>query len=1766
MTQSLRVFSLFILLALFMIPTLAVGQNYTGTSTPTTSPSLEKVLNTWEVYQLDINALNNYLKNSQNTSAVIDLQLGFHHWKLDLIPNRIISENYKLQVLTENGLVVSYPTAVKAFKGHDQVNGGMVRMTIDEDFLSGYVYQGDKMYYIEPLKMYDPNASSDLFVVYERSDVNRDQDATCGADEVADELEKIVQKVEADQAEGVADAMACYALELAIASDKLMFTKYGSVSAVENHNIAVINDVEGDYTGNFNHDLDIVIVTQFVVTGTDPWTSSTAAGTLLASFRTWGNAGNFGVSFDLGELWTNRDFDGGTVGIAYLNAVCNTLKYHCLQDFTGNSELLRCMTSHEIGHNFSLVHDPNGGGSCPPNYIMCPFVSNSSVWSDNSVSQFNSYMTGLINSGCVTLCGPPPPPLVADFTWSPDPACPGQAVTMDNNSTGNITGYSWKFQNGTPGTSTQTNPTVTWLTPGTYNITLTVSGAGGPVSTVKQITVSPLPVANFTFSVNQTTVTFTSTSTNATVYSWDFGDGEFSLDQNPVHTYATGGFYVVVLTVTNDCGTSTKTLNVNTAPTANFSANPTAGCATLTVQYTNESSPNAVNYQWLFPGGSPSSSTSANPVVNYNSSGVFNVTLTASNNLGSNTITKTAYIQVQNIPTASFTSSTINNTVSFTSTAQNATSYSWNFGDGGTSTLQNPTHTYLSGGTYTVVFTTSNICGNNTTTQTVTIVSTAPPVAAFTSSSTNGCAPLTVQFTNTSTGAPTAYAWTFPGGSPANSTAASPSVVFGTAGTYTVTMTATNANGSSTATATITVGAGPTAGFSSSTSGTTASFTNTSVNAVSYAWSYSDGGSSTMQNPTHTFAGDGTYSVTLTATNPCGTSTSVQSVVIVTPPTAAFSATPSSGCAPLTVQFNNSSSANSSSYTWDLPGATPSSSTLANPTVVYSAAGVYTVTLTVGNAAGTNSVTSTITVNAGPTAGYSATTNGFVATFSNTSSNAASYSWNFGDNTTSTDPNPTHTYPADGVYTVILTATNPCGTSTFTQTVTIATPPTASFTSSATSGCAPFTVQFNNTSSANANSYDWQIPGGTPSSSTMASPMVVFNTAGVYTVTLTVGNTAGSSTATQVITVAAATSAGFSSTTNGATATFANSSSNASTYSWDFGDNSTGTGENPSHTYTNDGTYTVVLTATGPCGTSTASQTVTIVTPPIASFTYTTTTGCAPLTVQFTSTSSANTTGYDWIFPGGTPSSSTVANPVVVYNVPGTYAVTLIATNAAGGSSSVLNNLVDVTGGPNTNFGVTVSGFTATFSNTSSNASTYSWDFGDGNGSPLSNPSHTYLADGTYTVVLTATNACGTSTHTQNVVIINSPNAGFTANTTAGCGPLTVQFTDLSSGNTSSWNWSFPGGTPSTSTLQNPQVVYDVAGTFDVTLVATSAGGNSTFTQNNFINVFPTPTAGFVTTVNGFNVVFGNTSQNGVSYTWDFGDNSVSNQSDPTHTYAANGTYTVVLTTTNNCGAATSTQTIVISQAPVAAFSAGPTTTGCIPLTVQYTDQSTNMPTAWLWTFPGGTPASSTVQNPVVTYNTPGTFSATLQASNAGGNNTTTTNNLVITQGLPTAGFNYTLSNGVITFNNTSVDGTAYTWNFGDGSPVSNLANPTYTYTVSGMYTVELTVLNACGATTIQQQVNVVIVDVQTPTWLSLFNVYPNPNTGQFTVEMSGVPGKEVEFTLFNTIGEQIYRSVDDFSSGELKHQFYLNLPAAMYTLRIQLGEQVTFVKVAVQK
>jgi PKD repeat protein len=1755
-----------IILGLLLFPVLVWAQTFTGIPAKTAvNPQLAKTLSSWETYAIDLQGLDAFIQ-SNTQSPVFDLVLGAHQWTVHLTPSNITRGGYLSQEWTEDGLVKTYRNKTIAFGGYEQNGGGRVSLTVDEDFLYGYIEENGDKWYIEPLRYNQPDAPGNQIIVYHRSAVNYDHGGTCAVIETEESMQQFQTEEDLHDHHDEAESMACYELEVAIASDKSMFTKYGSVGAVEAHNVAVLNNVQNNYIGSFNHDIEFVIVTQFVVTGNDPWTNSLDAATLLASFRTWGNANGFGVAFDNASLWTNRDFTGGTIGIAYLNGICNTNKYNCLQDFSNNSELLRCLWAHELGHNWSATHD--GAGACPPNYIMCPFVTTSNDWSGQSESQISAYITNRINAGnCLSVCGGNQPP-TADFDWSPNPGCAGQQIQFTDQSSGNVNTRTWTFQNGNPATSNLANPIVTWNTGGTYNVTLTVNGPGGSSTKTEQVQIIPQPVANFTSSVNGLTVTFNNTSQNATSYNWDFGDGESSAEQNPVHTYFAAGIYQVTLTVENACGTSIRTLFVNTAPTAEFSASPTQGCAALVVQFTNESSNNAVSYLWQFPGGAPSSSSQPNPVVVYSTSGNFTVTLTAINSSGSNTITKTNYIQVQTVPSSNFNYTVNGLTVNFTAQSVGATSYLWNFGDGNTSTLMNPTHTYAVGGNYTVTLTSINNCGNTVATKTVGL--TPPPTANFSAGNTSGCATFTTTFINQSSANTDSVSWFFPGGSPGSSSLDTVTVSYANAGAYTVTLIALNAGGADTLTQSnyISVNDTPAGAFTAATNGAEVIFDNTTQNANTYLWNFGDGNTSDQAEPAHTYGSDGVYTVTLIATNACGNDTVTQQVTIVTPPAAGFSAGPLNGCAALSVQFTNQSSNNATSFQWSFPGGDPSSSTAEDPLVIYHTPGVYSATLIAVNSAGNDTLVQNniITVNTVPAAGFSSNTNGFTANFNNTSNGATGYDWNFGDNNGSNEVNPTHTYAADGAYTVTLIATNACGPDTFTQTVVIVTPPSANFSVSPASGCAPLTVTFANESSENATSFQWEFPGGNPANSTEENPVVVYDAPGVYTVTLIAGNPAGSDTVTrtEIITANDAPAAGFTASVNGATAQFDNTSNGATGFNWDFGDDNGSNEAEPSHTYQADGVYTVVLIATNTCGNDTMIQTVTIATPPQAGFSAPATAGCAPLTVQFENESSDNATGFQWEFPGGTPASSTEENPVVAYDTPGAYDVTLIVSNPQGNDTLTLTNYVNVAGLPTSGFDQTINGASVQFTNTAQSATGYSWDFGDNNGSNEADPSHTYQADGVYTVVLTVSNACGTATFSREVTIITPPLAAFSADQTEGCVPFIVQFINESSENATTFTWEFEGGTPSGSTEENPSVTWKTPGVYQVKLTATNPAGSNTITST--VTVKTVPNAGFSVALAGLSVVLTNNTQNADTYAWKFGDGNTSNETDPTHTYSTPGSYQIILEATNECGASTVSQSVEIQgAAPIAAFSAD-NVEGCAPLfSVQFTDQSAGNPTAWSWSFQGGTPSSSTEENPVVVYSTPGTYAVELTVTNPYGQGSLQIVDY-ITVGLPpAAGFSYITSQGTVAFANNSQGADFYLWSFGDGN-TSTEAAPTHTYQNSGAYTVELTAVNECGASTLQQIVMVVLVGTDEANLFKALKLFPNPSTGSFTLQLQGEPRQSLEFLLYNALGQLVGRSEADFGAGVLEQKFdYPNLQSGIYSLCVRAGDRQTYIKLVVE-
>ncbi|MFA5296430.1 MAG: PKD domain-containing protein, partial [Methanoregulaceae archaeon] len=370
--------------------------------------------------------------------------------------------------------------------------------------------------------------------------------------------------------------------------------------------------------------------------------------------------------------------------------------------------------------------------------------------------------------------------------------------------------------------------------------------------------------------------------------------------------------------------------------------------------------------------------------------------------------------------------------------------------------------------------------------------------------------------------------------------------------------------------------------------------------------------------------------------------------------------------------------------------------------------------------------------------------------------------------------------------------------------------------------------------------------------------------------------------------------------------------------------------QNPQHTYTTPGNYTVNLTVTNDCGEDSVSK-VNIVTAepcilPVADFTADPESGPVPLTVQFTDTSS---------------------------------------------------------GGPHT----------------------WSWEFGDGNTSDLQNPQHTYTTPGNYTVNLTVTNDCGEDSVSKvNIVTAEPcilPVADFTAEPNEGPVPLTVQFTDTSSGGPHTWSWEFGDGT--TNSSQNPQHTYTTPGNYTVNLTVTNDCGEDSVSKVNIVTAEPCvlPVADFTADPESgpvpLTVQFTDTSLNNpTSWSWEFGDGYASGQPNPQHTYGAQGSYTVTLTVSNECGFNTTSKPNVItagpSLSPIADFTADPTS-GFAPLTVNFTDTSLNNPTSWLWAFGDG--ATSILRDPVHLYVYPGVYSVNLTASNAAGTGSIVKQNLI---------------------------------------------------------------------------------------------------------------------------------------------------------------------------
>jgi len=398
-----------------------------------------------------------------------------------------------------------------------------------------------------------------------------------------------------------------------------------------------------------------------------------------------------------------------------------------------------------------------------------------------------------------------------------------------------------------------------------------------------------------------------------------------------------------------------------------------------------------------------------------------------------------------------------------------------------------------------------------------------------------------------------------------------------------------------------------------------------------------------------------------------------------------------------------------------------------------------------------------------------------------------------------------------------------------------------------------------------------------------------------------------------------------------------------------------------------------------------------------------------------------------------------------------------------------------------------------------------------------------------------------------------------------------VTFIDLTSGDPLYWYWTFEGGEPSTSTVQNPEnIIYYEAGSYDVTLTVYDENGSQTITKEDYINVYAAPQADFTADVTvvaaGGEVTFTDASTGGPSaWEWTFEGGEPATHSGPTPPaiiYNEPGTYDVTLTVSNDFGETTELKEdyITVTLEPAANFEASETVL-IEGESTTFTDMSTGDPDSWEWTFEGGEPGSFSGQNPPeITYMASGSYDVTLTVSNEVGENTLVREDYIVVGLPPVADFEADvttlLEGGSVSFSDlSSNEPTSWFWEFDGGTPAtSNSPNPVVTYEDFGVYNVTLEASNQFGSdfTVKYDYIQVNGTGVER---LSLDEegmiLYPNPAESRVTLITNA--GVDTKVMIYATTGKLVFEK--DLAQKEtIIHTE--GLPAGVYTVKVITPEE----------
>ncbi len=1335
----------------------------------------------------------------------------------------------------------------------------------------------------------------------------------------------------------------------------------------------------------------------------------------------------------------------------------------------------------------------------------------------------------------------------ANFTMSRPDSCGPLRVQFTNTSTpGNGLGinsmsFRWNFGNGVASTAKDTavSFSASALQDTVYNIRLvSFSNYGCPDTIIKQVTVYARPKAQFTqtdtSNCGPATVTFTNTSfprdggsIGTMSFFWNFGNGQTSTLVSPTATFTAAKRNDTVYTITliayssHGCpDTMRSRYRVFANPIDSFNSTA-SGCSPFVVSFTNYTY-NGNKYYWLF--GDGATDTLVNPTHTFN--GIYLLDTSYTVKMVSKSIngcmvdTAIRVITVRGKPIADFSANNLSGctptSIQFLNNSQGGISSAWNFGDGATSSAINPLHTFINNTNKDTVYNVRMIVNSalgckDTIIKQVTIY--PRPLANFTMSRPDSCGPFLVSLINTSVNGnnlPTSvmsFKWDFGNGitSVTKDNLVSFASAFANDTIYKIKLIAYSNNGcSDTIIKTVTVHPKGKANFTVSRTDSCGpfkvTFTNTSVNgnglpisAMSFKWNFGNGIISSAKDTailyTSSLTKDTIYDVRLISYSNYGCSdTMIKQIRVYPKPKSAFIMSDTAICSSGTVQFTNTSypndtgSINIMTFYWDFGNG--KTSVNRNETVYFNGSRIqdttYAVKLVAYSEHGCiDSSVQYVKVHPKPLDSFTVVpSNGcynFPVLFSNYTTNGKNYYWNFGDGATDTAKKVIHYYSNTGyapVYYIakmVSTSAYGCQGDTVSKQIEVKPKPLADFMTSPDSGCSPLRVQFLN---------------------------------------MSIG---------------------------------------ATSYLWDFADGTTSTQINPVHYFYRDTIFNITLISTSQAGcTDTARHTVKVVPFPIAVINPSNASGCTPLNVKFNN----NTTGavrYEWYFGDGYTDTATSPSHTYVNNlsINKDYNVMMLAFNSSG-CIDTIRYPISVFPRPISNFTyiqpVSCGNARFSFTNASFNGANFLWRFSDGTTDTSRNPIHDFLPSRTIDTIYTAmlivfsNNGCRDSI-VKVIIVPAMVKADFTAYPTQGCAPLAVRFTDYSR-YAASLVWYFGDGFASS--VQNPTHIYNNPGKYTVTLVAIAYNGcKDTLRMVDLVNVVEVPKAGFTATplqqsLPSNKVDFVNTSTFtvGVTYSWSFGDGATSALKDDMHFYNDTGTYQVKLIVSNGTCSDSVIQYIkILPYVPKASFVVS-ASSGCLPLTVQFTNKSQNA-VNYFWEFGDGNTSQQT--NPIHVYQNAGLYTVRLKATNISGSDDTVMVNLIEVFDKPTANFaggprvNY-LPKGDVNFINLSTNAIAYIWtitNTKDKSIITDTnASPSIKLTKAGTYSVKLVARNKEGCLDSILYVDYLTVIaggmIYTPNAFSPDNDQINDT---FKPEGYGIISKNYSLSIYNRWGELLFKT-----------------------------------------